>query len=172
MCPFSHLGSLFGFFLIHFYKLTRHRFNNNLHSYSLFISEDRGLLCSLNGRTHQLCAGGSICSLSKWGDGWDCWAVFVDEGRKLECSPHSRRAGQGSMQCASVIPRAKRSEGEVMGMFGTTEPWAEHKAGRHCAGKRRRKCSFTPFFQLLECVIAVWWSQEHNKSWWSGLFCL
>jgi len=48
--------------------------------------------------------------------------VFVDEGRKLECSPHSRRAGQGSMQCASVIPRAKRSEGEVMGMFGTTEP--------------------------------------------------
>lgn len=84
-------------------------------------------------------------------NGWDCWAVFVDEGRKLECKPHSRRrAGQGRMQCASMVPRAKCYEGEVMGTSGVSEPSAEHKAGRQCSGKQR-KCSLTPFFQLLEC---------------------
>lgn len=148
--PIFSSGKPLWFFLIHFYKLTRHRFNNNLHSYSLFISEDHGLLCSPNGRTHWWCAGGSVCPLSKWGDGWDGWALFVGEGRKLECKPHSRRrAGQGRIQCASMVPRAKHY-GEVMGTSGASEPLAECSAGRQ-RSRKQRKCSFTSFFQLLEC---------------------
>lgn len=153
MCPFSHLGSLL-VFLIHFYKLTGHRFNNNLHLYSFFISEDLGLLCRLNGITYKLDAGGSICSLLKQGSGLDCSAVLVDakdsEGRSSKPILVAERelGGEGCSSpqwCPEHRPLKKRSQAHLKNLNHEQSRMATEPGGQ-CAEKWRRKCSFTHFF--------------------------
>lgn len=118
MCPFSHLGSLLGF-LIHFYKLTRHRFNNNVHSYGFFHL--RGPWIAL--QTHQCnieipCRRIRLLSAQLQQEfGWlrNARGCKRHRGRKLEPSTHGRRTWR---EGCSMGAQGRVLWKEVTGMFG------------------------------------------------------
>lgn len=154
MCPFSHLGSLLGF-LIHFYKLTRHRFNNNVHSYGFFHLRGPWIVL----QTHQCnieipCRRIRLLSAQLQQEfGWlrNAHGCKRYRGRKLESSTHGRRTWREgcSMGCPGQSP-LKRGHRDV---------WDGSERGNQ-DGEKQRKCSFMYFLELLGCSVP-----RHGEAW-------